>query len=379
MASITLDNLVKEYKSRSGRIRALDHVSLSVADGTFVVLVGPSGGGKTTTLRLIAGLERPDGGTVRIGDRLMNRVSPRDRNVAMVFQDYALYPNMTVYQNLAFGLRMRGSPRLDIDRGVRSVAKQLGLAPLLGRRPQTLSGGEQQRVALGRAMAREPDVFLFDEPLSNLDATLRTQLRGELKALHQSLGTTMIHVTHDQEEAMSLGDRIAVMRNGTLEQFGTPLEVYKRPVNRFVAGFIGRPSMSMLPGNLRKEESELYFVSADGHRMKLPQAHSSSSGGPMPTEIMLGIRAEHVRVVDGTGSRDIGATEWPVTVSVVEPLGDRTYLHAVTDSGVSMVGRSDSNASVRPGTRIKFGIDAAGVHLFEAGTQGRALVNGTSL
>src|SRR3989304_3391716 len=250
MAGVTLEQVTRTFRTRKGEVRAVDDLSLSVGDGEFIVLVGPSGCGKTTTLRLIAGLEELTTGTIRIGDRVVNRVAPKDRDVAMVFQNYALYPHMTVYKNMAFGLKMRRVPRKDILRKVGEVAGKLGLTHLLERKPASLSGGECQRVAVGRAIGRKPQGFLFDEPLSNLDAGLRTQMRTELKDLHRELRTTVVYVTHDQEEAMTLGDRLVVLKEGVVQQCGTPLEVYNRPANRFVAGFIGTPPMNFFDGRL---------------------------------------------------------------------------------------------------------------------------------
>jgi len=365
LASVSAENLVKEYGSRSKRVRALDGVSISARDGEFLVLVGPSGCGKTTTLRVIAGLESPEAGTVTIGDRVVNGIEPRDRNVAMVFQNYALYPHMTVYKNMAFGLKMRGTPKADIDRRVRAVADQLELTPLLDRQPGALSGGEQQRVALGRAIVREPHVFLFDEPLSNLDATLRTQLRSELKALHRRLGTTVIHVTHDQEEAMSLGDRIVVMRNGTVQQCGSPLEVYTSPVNRFVATFIGRPAMSLLRGRLEGTGGRITFVDAGEVRIDLAIAPNENVDNAVGSEILLGVRAEHVYVTGDLSGGAGGNSRIPATVSLTEPMGDRTYVHAITAGGERIVARVNAFDAAEPGAHLEFEVDPCGVCLLD--------------
>src|SRR3989442_9097166 len=249
MAEVRLEHVTKRF---SEDVAALDDLTLEVADGEFLILVGPSGRGKTTALRLVAGLEKPTSGSIAIGGRVINDVSPRDRDIAMVFQNYALYPHMTVYRNLAFGLRQRKAPKSEIDRRVREVSGMLGLDELLGRRPAQLSGGQRQRVAMGRALVREPKTFLLDEPLSNLDAKLRVQVRAQLKRLHARLGITTIYVTHDQVEAMTLGDRIAVIAGGVLQQLGPPQDVYDHPANLFVAGFIGSPPMNLLRGSANR-------------------------------------------------------------------------------------------------------------------------------
>src|SRR3989304_1842028 len=264
MAGVTLEQVTRTFRTRKGEVRAVDDLSLSVGDGEFIVLVGPSGCGKTTTLRLIAGLEELTAGAIRIGDREVNNVPPKDRDVAMVFQNYALYPHMTVFKNMAFGLKMRRVPNAEIIRMVGETAAKLGLTHLLDRKPSALSGGERQRVAVGRAIARKPQVFLFDEPLSNLDAKLRIQMRTELKDLHRELRTTVVYVTHDQEEAMTLGDRMAVLREGVIQQCGPPLEVYNRPANRFVAGFVGTPLMNFFEGRLECNGDAVCFIARVG-------------------------------------------------------------------------------------------------------------------
>ena len=265
MADVRLTGLVKRY---DGDVLAVDSLDLEIRSGELVVLVGPSGCGKSTTLRMIAGLERITGGDLHIGDRLVNEVHPRDRDIAMVFQSYALYPHMTVRENMAFGLVLRKTPKDEINRRVQEAAKTLGLEGLLDRKPRALSGGQRQRVAMGRALVRQPQVFLFDEPLSNLDAKLRGQMRLEISRLHRQLGATMIYVTHDQVEAMTLADRIAILDQGRLQQFGTPMDVYKSPANRFVASFIGTPSMNMIEGTLAEVEG-VHVFEADGVRCSL--------------------------------------------------------------------------------------------------------------
>jgi multiple sugar transport system ATP-binding protein len=319
---------------------------------------------------LIAGLDRPSAGTVRIGGDVVNHVSPRDRDVAMVFQNYALYPHMTVYKNMAFGLKMRGTPRPDIDRRVRETAGWLGVDGLLDRKPGSLSGGEQQRVALGRAVVRRPRAFLLDEPLSNLDATLRMQMRGELKELHRRLGATIIHVTHDQQEAMTLGDRIAVMKDGVLQQFGTPLAVYNQPRNRFVASFIGTPPINLVEGELQVNGDGCAFVSAAG-RFVLPRQTVNAAPPCDSDAAVLGIRPEHVHI-DGLPD---GATPTPArpaanraiiatTVRRVEPLGDATLVYVVTPTDVTFVARCDATVSVQTGQAVAVALDLSRAHLF---------------
>ena len=321
MARVCLRNLSKSFGTGKAQANVVDDVSLDVADGEFVVLVGPSGCGKTTTLRMIAGLETQDSGTVAIGDRVVDAVPPRKRNVAMVFQDYALYPHMTVYENLAFALRARKEARASIDARVHSVAALMRLESMLARRPKELSGGQRQRVAVGRALVREPDVFLFDEPLSNLDAQLRTEMRIELAELHRRLGATMIYVTHDQVEAMTLGHRIAVMNAGRIVQIDAPRRVYERPADTFVARFIGAPAMNLLPG-----------VVADGlfkgSGVTLPLLADHHVGGA----VTLGLRPEAL-------SRAPGAGAVRGTLRLVEHVGADAYLH-VDVGGSAVIARA---------------------------------------
>ena len=278
MASVTLEGVSCIFPAKGGAVRAVDDISLSVADREFVVLIGPSGCGKTTTLRLIAGLEEPSAGTIRIDDKNVDRVPPRHRDVAMVFQNYALYPHMTVFKNMAFGLKMRKVPKAQIRRKVGEVSEMLGLSHLLERKPADLSGGEAQRVALGRAIVRRPKVFLFDEPLSNLDARLRLNMRAELKALHRNLQTTMIYVTHDQEEAMTLGDRVAVLRDGRIQQCDDPMTVYEKPANVYVAGSIGTPLMNLFHGRLEEDGVDLAFT-GKACRIVLPSESANRCSG----------------------------------------------------------------------------------------------------
>ena len=321
MARAAFDNVSKRY----GTVEAVRDLTLEVADGELMVLVGPSGSGKTTALRMLAGLEAVDGGRIEIGDRVVNTVSPRDRDVAMVFQDYALYPQMTVRDNMAFGLRRRGMARAEVDRKVTETSQTLGLGELLDRRPRQLSGGQQQRVALGRALVREPQVLLMDEPLSNLDAQLRVQTRGELKRLQQELGTTTLYVTHDQVEALTLGDRIALMNEGRLEQAGTPEQLYDEPANVFVGGFIGSPAMS--------------FLRWDG--------------------ALLGVRPEHVRPwTDGL----LGPIEG--RVAYVEALGRETLVGVETDAGATLVTVVEGRARVEVGETLRLGLVESGLRRF---------------
>src|SRR5437588_8572086 len=284
---------IRDVKKAFGATQVIHGVDITIGDGEFVVLVGPSGCGKSTLLRMIAGLENITGGEIRIGDRVVNNVPPKERDIAMVFQNYALYPHMTVAANMGFSLRLRGAARVEIDDRVNRAAEILGLKPLLERFPRQLSGGQRQRVAMGRAIVRDPQVFLFDEPLSNLDAKLRAQMRTEIKALHQRLKTTSIYVTHDQIEAMTMADRIVVMKDGVVEQLGTPLELYDRPDNQFVAGFIGSPAMNFLKGKLTANGS-LGFQGPNGVKLPLGSAPTGADGRPA----VYGIRPEHFTIAD---------------------------------------------------------------------------------
>jgi sn-glycerol 3-phosphate transport system ATP-binding protein len=342
-AAVTLQEVTKEFEAGKA---AVDRLSLEIADGEFMILVGPSGCGKTTALRMVAGLEKPTSGTVRIGDRVVNEVSPRDRDIAMVFQNYALYPHMTVFKNLAYGLRQRRTPKEETQRRVQEVAELLGLGELLKRRPGQLSGGQRQRVAMGRALVRNPAVFLLDEPLSNLDAKLRAEMRTELKRLHQNLPVTTIYVTHDQVEAMTLGDHIAVMREGTLQQFGTPQEVYDHPANVFVAGFIGSPPMNILRGV------------ASGGRVSAGDFALVRPGVP-DGDVMVGLRPQALRPAsDGMPALDF-------KIDVVEPLGDEVVLHG-TAASTNAVACVDSRVRPTAGSVLRLGIDPADVHVFHA-------------
>ncbi|MFG0328322.1 MAG: ABC transporter ATP-binding protein [Phycisphaerales bacterium] len=367
MAKVTLENVGKIYP---GGVRAVESVNLNIADGEFVVLVGPSGCGKSTTLRMIAGLEEITEGTISIGERVVNEVHPKDRDIAMVFQNYALYPHMTVYKNMAFALKLRKTPKAEIDRKVRETAQSLGIEELLDRKPKALSGGQRQRVALGRAIVREPKAFLFDEPLSNLDAKLRVETRAELKSLHLRLKTTTIYVTHDQEEAMTLGDRVVVMSRGLVQQVGSPLEVYRRPANRFVAGFLGMPPMNFLEGRLERSEGDLVFVEdANGVRLPTPAALRGEAERFEGKPIVLGVRPEGLS--PASNGEVSGSLE--MTVEVTEPLGDRMDVFLRTPAGKRMVARIDAARPLESGDQRRFRVDTDRMHLFEPGEFGPRL------
>ena len=355
MSSIHLDGLSKRF----GAHTALRELDLEIEDGELMVLVGPSGSGKSTALRLIAGLEMPTSGTVRIGDREVTDLPPQERDVAMVFQSYALYPHMTVRENLGFGLRMRRAPNAEVERRIAEVAGSLDIGELLDRKPGQLSGGQRQRVALGRAIAREPAVFLLDEPLSNLDARLRTRTRAELARLHRRLGTTMVYVTHDQTEAMTLGTRVAVLDQGTLQQVGTPRELYERPANRFVAEFIGSPSMNLVEGTVSRGEGGEMAFAGGGIRLPLP---AGSAAGPA----VLGVRPHQVALGD---SSDGAAVR--VEVEIVEALGSEQVVHLRTREGEALVALTPATVAVREGDALTARISPDHVHLFDAATGAR--------
>ncbi|SDI60696.1 ABC transporter ATP-binding protein [Salipiger marinus] len=352
MAEVKIDNVVKRY----GSLQVMHGVSVDIEDGEFVVLVGPSGCGKSTLLRMLAGLEQISGGTVAIGGRVVNDVPPKERDIAMVFQSYALYPHKTVAENMGFPLRMAKRPQAEIDAKVTKAAKILDLDRYLDRYPKQLSGGQRQRVAMGRAIVRDPQVFLFDEPLSNLDAKLRVTMRVEIKELHQRLKTTIVYVTHDQIEAMTMADKIVVMRDGRVEQIGAPLDLYDRPRNVFVAGFIGSPSMNFVHGQIAMRDGAKRFVSEGGLVLPLPE--TSAQDGQ---KVTYGIRPEHIGVGEG------GV---PVRVVVVEPTGSETqiFARAGTDLVDAVV---KDRIMVRPGTEIGFLIDPVNVHLFDRETEQR--------
>ncbi len=359
MATVSIRGLHKRYP---GGFHAVRGISLDIADGEFLVLVGPSGCGKSTSLRMVAGLEEVSEGEIRIGDRLVNDIAPGDRDIAMVFQNYALYPHLSVRDNMAFGLRMRNTPRAEIERRVSAAAAALSIESLLARRPRELSGGQRQRVALGRAIVREPAVFLFDEPLSNLDAKLRVQMRAELALLHRRLGTTVIYVTHDQVEAMTLGDRIVLMNHGVIQQIDAPLAIYRRPANRFVAAFIGSPTMNFFHGTIRDGG----FVAAGGAaRVPLDGVAATVPSG----DAVLGIRPEDFVV--GGGDEDAAAFA-TAEVTVAEQMGHETLAH-VSIGGATSIVRVPGNRGVAPGDRLPLGVRAGAMHLFAADDEGRRL------
>jgi len=381
MARVTLERVTKTYRTSRGEVHAVCELNLDVADQELVVLAGPSGCGKTTTLRLIAGLEPPTTGTIQIGDRVVNQVAPKDRDVAMVFQNYALYPHMSVFDNMAFGLRMRRVLRSEIKRNVHETASLLGIGHLLERKPGALSGGERQRVSLGRAIVRRPQVFLFDEPLASLDARLRLQMRTEIKTLHRNLQATILHVTHDQEEAMILGDRLVILNNGVVQQSGTPMEVYNRPANRFVAGFVGTPSMNFLDGRLQGDGGELLFRGS-GVSLKIPPEIAGNLRSHAGEPVVLGLRPEHLVPADLNRGlppggvldrRDAMAEVCTLAVHVVEPLGDRTNVHFLAPTGAIIVARTTPTSGVSPGQHVALFADLSYAHFFAPGENGRRL------
>ncbi len=349
MASVGIRDVRKAF----GQTNVLHGVSVDIRDGEFVILVGPSGCGKSTLLRMIAGLENISGGEIRIGDRVVNDVPPKERDIAMVFQNYALYPHMTVRHNMAFSLELRKAPKEEIQSRVAKAAGILGLGALLDRYPRQLSGGQRQRVAMGRAIVRDPQVFLFDEPLSNLDAKLRVAMRTEIKELHQRLQTTTVYVTHDQIEAMTMADRIVVMHDGIVEQIGAPLELYDRPDNLFVAGFIGSPAMNFIPGQVRSNGS-LSFETSAGLSIPLDTAPAGTNG----RALVMGVRPEHFAVA---------ADGMPVEVIVVEPTGSETLL-AVKAGGQDLTCVFRDRVLPRPGETIRIRPEPTLVHFFDAET-----------
>jgi len=358
VTDIVLEDIRKSY----GPVEVIHGIDLSVESGEFVVFVGPSGCGKSTLLRIIAGLEEVTSGTVRIAGEVVNDMRAADRGLAMVFQSYALYPHMTVYKNMAFGLENSKLPRAEIDRKVRDAAEMLQITPYLGRRPKALSGGQRQRVAIGRAIVRDPQAFLFDEPLSNLDAELRVAMRKELAMLHARIGGTMIYVTHDQTEAMTLADKIVVLQGGRVEQVGAPLDLYNRPQNVFVAGFIGSPRMNLVKTVAQDTEGGLALVCA-GTTLKLPPVAGIAPGDT----VTFGIRPEHIRLTEG--DPDITAT-----VTVAEQLGGETYIYCEAEGLPQITLHQPGQVLVSPGDPLRLAVDRANLHLF--GADGRALVNG---
>ncbi|HEY9857192.1 MAG TPA: sn-glycerol-3-phosphate ABC transporter ATP-binding protein UgpC [Stenomitos sp.] len=354
MANVVFDHIKKQYGDNPPVIKDLN---LRIEDKEFLVLVGPSGCGKSTALRMIAGLEDISGGFLSIGDMVVNDIHPKNRDIAMVFQNYALYPHMTCYENMAFALKLRKMPKAEIHGKVMEAAKSLEIEHLLERKPKALSGGQRQRIAIGRAIVREPKVFLMDEPLSNLDAKLRVSMRAEIKKLHQRLQTTFVYVTHDQTEAMTLGDRIAIMKAGDLQQCDTPHEVYNNPANLFVATFIGSPQMNLLDGTMKVAGSEA-VVEGKGFKFVLPKKSSFRDGA-----VVVGIRPEHMTVTQG----DLGLVG---QVEVTEPMGFETYVYLPGDRG-PIIARVSEEHAPKVGETVRFTVDPAKIHVFDPQTEAR--------
>jgi multiple sugar transport system ATP-binding protein len=366
MARVVLKNLEKTYPNG---FKAVHGNSLEIHDGEFMVFVGPSGCAKSTTLRMIAGLEEITGGECYIGDKLVNDLTPKDRNIAMVFQNYALYPHMTAYDNMAFGIKLAKYPKDEIHKRVMEAAEILNITELLNKKPKTLSGGERQRVALGRCIVRKPDVFLFDEPLSNLDAKLRVHMRVEITKLHQKLKTTMIYVTHDQIEAMTMGDRICVMEKGRIKQVDTPINLYNMPSNKFVGGFIGSPSMNMVEATLVKEGDSV-FVQHSAFKVQLPKDKADKAKEYIGQNVLFGIRPEHINTRD-SHSADVH-NHVKVTISVVEQMGNEVYVYFNHDK-TQFVARLETTVSVKSGDAFDLWYDMSKCHLFDLKTENSIL------
>ncbi len=358
MARVVLENVCKDF----GKVKAVSCFYLDVEDREFCVLLGPSGCGKSTTLHMIAGLEEMSEGSIYIGDKRVNEMGPRDRDIAMVFQDYALYPHMTVRQNMAFGLKLRKFPKSEIEARVQEAAEILGIQDLLGRKPRELSGGQRQRVALGRALVRKPAVFLFDEPLSNLDAKLRAQMRTEISKLHDKLQTTMIYVTHDQVEAMTMGTKIVVMKDGEMLQIGPPLEIYNYPVDKFVGGFIGSPAMNFIEVQLVEKEAVLFAIS-DGLRLPISSAKKKYLQKFLNREVILGIRPEHLEEKT-FADKSVFTESFSAVVEVVETLGAEVQLD-VTVGEHAMIARVDARSKAQRHVNIELAANMDKVHFFE--------------
>jgi len=370
MASVKLKDVTKRFE---GGVTAVSNFTLDIEDKEFIILVGPSGCGKTTTLRMIAGLEEITEGEVYIGDKLVNDVQPKDRDIAMVFQNYALYPHMTVFDNMAFGLKLRRTPKAEIKRRVHEAAKILEIEHLLDRKPKALSGGQRQRVALGRAIVRNPKVFLMDEPLSNLDAKLRVQMRIEISKLHQRLQTTFIYVTHDQTEAMTMGTRIVVMKDGFIQQVASPQTLYERPVNLFVAGFIGSPQMNFINVSIEKRGEGIYLVFGE-HSLRLPegQAKKISAEDYIGKEVIMGIRPEDIHD-EAVYIESMSESVADANVEVIEMLGSETLLYLFIDE-VSITARVNPRTTARTGDTIKIAFDTNKIHLFDKDTE-KVIIN----
>jgi multiple sugar transport system ATP-binding protein len=360
MARVYYENMTKAW----GDVVGVNNLNLEIPDKEFLVLVGPSGCGKSTALRCLAGLEEITKGNIWIEDRVVNDVPPKDRDIAMVFQSYALYPHMSVYDNMAFGLKLRKTPKDEIDRRVQEAAQILGITQLLDRKPKQMSGGQRQRVALGRAIVRDPKVFLFDEPLSNLDAKLRVQTRAEISKLHQRLGTTFIYVTHDQVEALTMADRIAVLKDGVLQQVDSPQSLYDHPDNVFVAGFIGSPAMNFFSGSITGDTNEMY-VDSGAVRIRLPQSEVEQvDAGDVGREIIFGVRPEDIHHPQ---YKPAGVTEQLVeaTVDVTELMGNEIFVYLLTSDEQSFIARVDPRADLRPGDKVQMAFNAEKVHIFD--------------
>jgi multiple sugar transport system ATP-binding protein len=358
MTTISLKNIVKKF----GDNEVVHSINLEIKDAEFIVLVGPSGCGKSTTLRMIAGLEEITEGEVVIGDRVVNNILAKDRNIAMVFQNYALYPHMNVFNNMSFALKLQKVPKPEIEERVNNAARILNIEELLDRKPSELSGGQRQRVAMGRAIVRNPDIFLFDEPLSNLDAKLRTQMRVEIKELHQRVKNTIVYVTHDQVEAMTLGDRIVVLKDGYIEQVGDPIELFQNPVNTFVAGFIGSPAMNLIDGTISKSAEKLNISFQDGFKLPIPDKPDAKISEGQ--KIVMGLRPGDILLQEG--SNDI-PEDWKFDAKIIvtEPLGSETYMH-VDVSGLKITAKCEGRRAVQPNEKIKLTFNLNHLHIFDA-------------
>jgi multiple sugar transport system ATP-binding protein len=362
MAEVVFKDVAKSY----GDVSVIEGLSLDIRDHEFMVLVGPSGCGKSTALRMIAGLEEISGGTIAIGDRVVNEVAPKDRDIAMVFQSYALYPHMTIRENLEFGLKIRKTPKAEMDRLVNEAAEMLGITQLLDRKPKQLSGGQRQRVAVGRAITRKPAVFLFDEPLSNLDAKLRVQMRAEISKLQNRLKTTTVYVTHDQVEAMTMGDRIAIMKDGKLQQVGTPLEVYEQPVNLFVAAFIGTPPMNFFKATLADDGATL---KAGTFSLPVAASYRALTAGKDGRALVVGIRPENI--VDPTKPTRGETVRVTATVEIVEPLGHEVLVYARLGGDDVVVAKVDPHNAPAFDEKVELIVELESLHLFDAATERR--------
>jgi len=365
MANVTLKNVDKTYP---GGVKAVADFNLEIPNGEFVVLVGPSGCGKSTLLRMVAGLEEITAGTIRIGERVVNDVPPKDRDIAMVFQNYALYPHMTVRENMAFGLKLRKFPKQEIESRVQEAAAILGLGDLLERRPKALSGGQRQRVAVGRAIVRKPEVFLFDEPLSNLDAKMRTQMRVEISRLHQQIGATMIYVTHDQIEAMTMGERIVVMKDGVVQQVDSPVRMYDRPANRFVAGFIGTPQMNFFNARIRAEGGSLVVEGPGDSRLPVPETQRAALATYREKPVILGLRPEDIG--SAAAEQLANAPRIRAKVEIIEPMGAESYVH-FDMGGTPFISRVDAHVTFQIGQVAELAVFIGKAHFFDPQTECR--------